>query len=300
MIWIALLVFLLLWFSLWVRQLLRLKSIINPFPSPNFIKIPDFQIHYQQIGQGPDVVLLHGIASNLYCWRQIATLMKDRFRLTLIDWPGFGLSTKDIWQDYGLEAQSTRLNQILDQLNIEKTFLVGHSMGGAISIWYSHRHPERVRALALISPATIPSVIKIDLHLISGLGLLFYPLIGRHLVRWAMQKVLHRHDLISRESIDAFLYPYALNFRTPICFFKAIKALRDTRFFESIKKLAIPIKVLRGEHDQLIINDDLLTFLKRFSSTDNLICNQNAGHNAMEDDPPWVSDHITRHFLLHL
>lgn len=108
------------------------------------------EVHYQQKGAGPDVVLVHGITSCLAQWyvEILPTLARD-YRVTMYDLRGHGLSQMTE-HGYSSFDMSTDLLALLDHLGIERPILVGHSFGGAISLHLALRHAERVRAVAVL------------------------------------------------------------------------------------------------------------------------------------------------------
>jgi pimeloyl-ACP methyl ester carboxylesterase len=105
------------------------------------------QIYYQSHGDGPVIVLAHGIGGNHAIWfRQIEPLAQTN-RVITFDHRGFGLS-RDL-DGRGRSAFVDDLTALLDHLGIEKAALVGQSMGAGTCIGFAHASPERVAALAI-------------------------------------------------------------------------------------------------------------------------------------------------------
>src|SRR5258706_8468964 len=92
------------------------------------------QQHYQMRGEGPDVVLLHGVTSNLAVWYNgVLPVLSSEFRVTAYDLRGHGLS--DLTPNgYSSRDMSEDLHGLLDALEIRDAILVGHSFGGAIAL----------------------------------------------------------------------------------------------------------------------------------------------------------------------
>jgi 2-hydroxy-6-oxonona-2,4-dienedioate hydrolase/2-succinyl-6-hydroxy-2,4-cyclohexadiene-1-carboxylate synthase len=109
-------------------------------------------LHYQQIGQGPNVVMIHGITGNQAIWHLevIPALMRE-YRLTAYDLRGHGYSDMPP-AGYTTADHALDLNRLLDALGIERTHLVGHSFGADIALQYTILYPERVGRLALVEP----------------------------------------------------------------------------------------------------------------------------------------------------
>jgi len=116
-------------------------------------------IHYQRMGQGPDVVMVHGIASNLALWLNIQRALLGEFRVTTYDLRGHGYSDAPA-TGYTSADMADDLNALLNELGIKQTYLVGHSFGGLVALHYTVLHPERVIKLVLADtgiPAVEPS-----------------------------------------------------------------------------------------------------------------------------------------------
>ncbi len=104
-------------------------------------------IYWQAHGEGPAVVLAHGIGGNHAIWyRQLGPLARAN-RVILFDHRGFGLSRDH--DGRGRDAFVEDLTALLDHLGEDKVALVGQSMGAGTCIGFAHRAPERVAALAI-------------------------------------------------------------------------------------------------------------------------------------------------------
>ena len=105
------------------------------------------EIYWQALGEGPAVVLAHGIGGNHAIWyRQLDALSRSN-RVITFDHRGFGLS-RDL-DGRGRDAFIDDLTALLDHLGETRVALVGQSMGAGTCIGFAHRAPERVAALAI-------------------------------------------------------------------------------------------------------------------------------------------------------
>lgn len=119
--------------------------------------INEIRMHYQQKGQGPDVVLIHGVTGNLALWYlNILPRLPEGYRVTVYDLRGHGHSEVTP-TGYTSAAMAEDLHALLEHLEIEKAFLVGHSFGGVIALHYAVLHPERAHAL-LPMDAGVPAL----------------------------------------------------------------------------------------------------------------------------------------------
>lgn len=99
--------------------------------------------------QAPALVLLHGLRGFSGTWRQLANSLSGDYHLVALDQRGRGESDWDKEQNYYTDAYLSDLEGIVDQLNLERFALLGHSMGGATAYVYGARHPERLSALLI-------------------------------------------------------------------------------------------------------------------------------------------------------
>jgi pimeloyl-ACP methyl ester carboxylesterase len=98
------------------------------------------------------LVLLHGLGATKSSWLTVVPQLARRFRVVAIDLPGFGASSKPRGR-YDAPWFATQVRSFLDASDIESAFVAGNSMGGRIAMEVAMRHPDRVRAIACLSPA---------------------------------------------------------------------------------------------------------------------------------------------------
>ncbi|RDK10249.1 alpha/beta fold hydrolase [Cupriavidus lacunae] len=126
-------------------------------PPGRFVEVPGARLHVVERGQGPAVLLVHGLSGQLenFGYGMIGPLAEN-FRVIAVDRPGAGHSTRTPGSAADLPAQADALAALCDKLGLERPLVVGHSLGGAIALALAIRHPERVGGLALIAPLTHP------------------------------------------------------------------------------------------------------------------------------------------------
>ncbi|MBB3036771.1 alpha/beta fold hydrolase [Hoyosella altamirensis] len=107
-------------------------------------------LRYVDVGEGPPVILVHGLLGSHASWgSQIDKLARD-FRVIAVDLYGCGGSDK-FKGDYSLSAHAASLRDLMQHLDIEKAAFVGHSYGGGVSMQMLYLFPERVERLCLVS-----------------------------------------------------------------------------------------------------------------------------------------------------
>jgi pimeloyl-ACP methyl ester carboxylesterase len=121
----------------WLRRLLRRPPLLHVAGD---------------VGAGPPVVLLHGIASSSVTFENVVPLIVERHRAISIDLLGFGASPAPADAGYTLEEHVAALHRTLRHLRLRRFVLVGHSMGALIATRYAATYRRRVTRLVIVSP----------------------------------------------------------------------------------------------------------------------------------------------------
>lgn len=110
-------------------------------------------IHYVDEGQGPPLLLIHGLAGSAANFQAIIPLLSQHFRVVAPDLLGFGLSDRPPDGDYSHRGQARLLRHFMERLGILKVSLLGHSLGGLVALRFASLFPERVDRLILVCSA---------------------------------------------------------------------------------------------------------------------------------------------------
>ncbi len=113
-----------------------------------YAEVNGTRLAWQQMGSGPDVILVHGLAASRAFWFAHALTLQQHFRVTLFDLPGHGYSDRPA-TGYDCLSMGRSLLGLMDHLDIADALLVGHSYGGGASIEAAVMAPDRVNGLAL-------------------------------------------------------------------------------------------------------------------------------------------------------
>lgn len=114
------------------------------------IKANGIQIHYEEVGEGPPLLLIMGLSAEASLWEKHVEEYRKHFRCILMDNRGAGQS--DAPQGpYSTKMLADDCAGLLDALNLERVHVCGISMGAAVSQWLSIAHPQRVRSQILVS-----------------------------------------------------------------------------------------------------------------------------------------------------
>jgi magnesium chelatase accessory protein len=116
----------------------------------------DIRWHVQVMGQGPELLLLHGTGASVHSWRELAPLLATRFRVIAPDLPGHGLSSSPAFDRFSLPAMARALHELLTRLQVAPRVAAGHSAGAAILIRMTLSGYIRPRVLVSVNGALVP------------------------------------------------------------------------------------------------------------------------------------------------
>jgi len=118
------------------------------------IQANNLTFHYWQSGQGPDVVLVHGLGGNLAAWHLgIVPELQQEYRVLTYDLRGHGRS--DAAPGYTTGDMARDLRGIVDALDIQKAVFIGHSWGADAVLHFAQLNPERVSELVVVEGALL-------------------------------------------------------------------------------------------------------------------------------------------------
>jgi pimeloyl-ACP methyl ester carboxylesterase len=174
-------------------------------PTGKFIDIDGNRIHYVETGEGRPIVFLHGLGAQLYQFA--GPLFGDfgpGYRLVALDRPGSGYSRRARGASGGLSEQARVVRRFIEELGLERPLVVGHSLGGAVTLALAVEHPDAISGVALLSPLT---------HMEKALRPEFKALyIPSRLVRWIVSNTIAipRSFRFAEATLDFIFSPQAM------------------------------------------------------------------------------------------
>ena len=224
------------------------------------VRVLGSPVRYKVAGEGEPLVLVHGLSGSTRWWaRNIPTLAKH-YRVYLMNLPGFGTIRRPR-QRFVLAEATSWLLAWMEAVGIEGAHLVGHSMGGYLSVRIAARRPEMVRNLVLVDPAGVPS----GKSMLGHLG----PLL-----------------LAARYGTPAFLPLLARDalYAGPLTLLRTTRDLLAEDVRGDLRRVETPTLLVWGENDPLIPSS--VGDLMRAEVPDSrLLVIERAGHNPMFDRP---------------
>jgi pimeloyl-ACP methyl ester carboxylesterase len=191
-------------------------------------QVGGWPVRYEAAGEGEPVVLVHGLSGSTRWWSRNISEIAERYRVYLVDLPGFG-TMRRLRRRFILAEAADWLSEWMDAAGLERAHLVGHSMGGYICLHLAASRPEAVRRLVLVAPAGVPT----GRSMAGYLG----PLFGA--------------ALYARPSFLPVLARDAL--RTgPATLWRAARDLLAEDLREDLRRVATPTLLVWGERDTLV------------------------------------------------
>ena len=109
------------------------------------------QLHYQTLGQGQPLILLHGLFGSSNNWGTVAKNFSQHYLVICVDLRNHGNSPHSASQSYANMADD--LLELCDALSLERIHLLGHSLGGKVAMQFATHHPDRVEKLIVVDMA---------------------------------------------------------------------------------------------------------------------------------------------------
>lgn len=237
-------------------------------------------LHYEVLGRGHPVILLHGWLGSWGLWQETMAYLGQYFRTYALDFWGFGESGKQ-QPTFSVQDFVAMVYQFMDRLGIEQAPLVGHSMGGTVSLSFAIQYPERVSKVVVIGSPIVGSSLALMLKLAGyrAIALMVFN------AMWALRLGLKLSgSIISSDPNFYQMMDRDLSKTTLESFLLSISSLRKTDLRPELSKINIPSLGMYGNKDVIVHPDQWQPmqagitncYIKRY---------ENAGHFIMLDKP---------------
>lgn len=124
---------------------------------------------YRMTGDGPPIVLIHGMAGSSETWAPLLEPLGRSATVIAPDMPGHGASAKPRG-DYSLGALASGIRDLLIMLGVDRATIVGHSLGGGVAMQFAYQFPERCERLVLVSSGGLGREVSALLRALSAPG----------------------------------------------------------------------------------------------------------------------------------
>lgn len=203
---------------------------------PRQIETARGSIRYFDLGDGPPLLLVHGLMTSSYSWRYVMQALAESHRVVVPDLPGSGESAQDPSAPHGPEAMSVWLADFMDRLDIPRWDVIGNSLGGVFSLRFALDHPGRVSRLGIMHSPGFPEMrIRLMRGLLSvpPLRAAFVAYLRRRGDRFVSKNVHYARPIMSGEEV----VEYGGIFRTDAGAKTFARILRDSLPPAELKRL---------------------------------------------------------------
>lgn len=245
-----------------------------------FVTIDGNKIRYLEYGESDDhIVLIHGLGASAERWEFVIPEFSKHYNVIVPDLIGFGHSDKPL-VDYTTDFFTDFLGNFLHKLEINKTNIIGSSLGGQITAEFTSKNQDVIENLVLVSPSGIMkhSTPALDAYVMAAL----YP--DLDVAKNAFEMMSGSSRVINQKIIDDFVLRMKLP-NAKMAFMSTLLGLKNAEVItKSLQKISVPSLIIWGEDDPVIpikYADDFVSSIQdcRFYMMDN------CGHTPYVDDP---------------
>jgi len=234
-----------------------MQAVAYPYPVQYTSLQPNIQLAYMDIGSGEETYLfIHGLANYAPVWKYQLQHLNEQVRCIAVDLPGNGLSPTGDYP-YGVFFYAETIKLFCEKLQLSNITLVGHSMGGQISMILALRYPWLFQKIRLIAPAGIElysDLDKIILNNLLTLGDFLYSDVF-HLQQAIKESFFQKHpdqQIIIDELTQLMHHQNNHEWRKMAK--SCIQSMLNQPVHAFLPQLEIPVQIIFGKNDHLIPN----------------------------------------------
>lgn len=223
-----------------------------------YVNVDGIETHYVAAGEGPPLLLFHGLGASVITWRDNFDALAERFKVYAIDLPGHGDTDKP---DYSYDPYDMidYIASLVKTLELERPAMIGNSIGGGVALMLALRQPDLVSSLVLVDSAALGKEISVYIRLAS------LPLVGSIIesskvggTRFMLQNVFHDQSFATQDLAQELYRSRQM----PGAKEAVVRVLRQTVnlwgvrsrfiFVDELKNLKMPLMVVWGAQDRIL------------------------------------------------
>jgi pimeloyl-ACP methyl ester carboxylesterase len=207
-------------------------------------------MYYKVSGKGKAVVLLHGFIEEGSMWNDVAKSLSQTHKVLVPDLPGFGKSEiNNPKQEISMKGYAEEVYAMLQKEKVKKCIMLGHSMGGYITLYFAEKHPEMLYAFGLINSHCFEDTPEKKANRKKGIEF-----IRQHgtkpFVTELYRSIFHETFIKKNKKLVDSLITKALKYK-PEAVIKANEAMMKRKGKENVLKNAtVPVLFINGKEDQ--------------------------------------------------
>jgi pimeloyl-ACP methyl ester carboxylesterase len=244
-------------------------------------------VHYEVYGRGKPVILLHGWLGSWGLWQDTMSFLGRYYRTYALDFWGFGESGKKR-ETYAVQDFVSLVDQFMEQLGIANAPLVGHSMGGTVSLSVAIKYPQRVSKVVVVGSPIVGSSLALPLKWAGYKPIAFMLFNMMGVFRFGMRAA---SPIICRDARFADMMDRDLSRTTVESFLLSIASLRRTDLRPWLGQISVPAMGMYGDRD-VIVHPRQWEPMKRGISHAHIERFPSAGHFPMLEEPQSFSERL--------
>lgn len=264
-----------------------------------YITIQGLQIAYTRSGKGESVLLIHGITTSSFIWRNIIPGLSKDYDVIAVDLLGCGNSSKDLSADYSIKNQALVLSDLLKELDLGKTHIIGHDIGGGIAQIMAVKFPDLVRDMVLINTIgynywPVQPITTMRTPIFRQFAMMS---LDMGMLQKLIKKGLYKKESYTEE-FKSLVWEEMANKKRRKSFLHFAKCLNNQHLMEiasELKNIEFPVLIIRGEGD-LYLNSIISTRLEEDIPTGEILRIRTGGHFLQEDEPVLLVEKISEFY----
>lgn len=255
----------------------------------------DKKIHYRLNGNGQPVFLIHGFGEDGQIWNHQVEHLKNKFRIIVPDLPGSGKSA--MIDDMSIEGMAEVIHAIIREEDIDTCSIIGHSMGGYITLAFMEEYWNHVSAFGLFHSSSFAD--GKEKKATRQKAIEFIQQNGAYeFLKTAIPNLFSDESKLKIKSTVDQLIEKGNNFlpQSLVSYYEAMINRPDRT--EILKKATVPVLFVMGTHDKAVPMEDSLK-QSHLPEKAYIHILQNAGHMGMLEEKD-RSNHILEEFLLEI
>ncbi len=258
-----------------------------------FKTVAGIPVHISDTLKGEKVlVLLHGYLETLYVWEEFSKLLSDSYRIVTIDIPGHGLS--GALPVNTMANCADLINELLENLEINNAAILGHSMGGYISIEAIKRHPGRFSALIMMHSSPFADSEEKRAERLREVELVKQGKLNS-ITRLSVPKMFAPHNKLKmKTNIEEITELAEIHDNDGvIALIKGMMNRDDNADF--LRSTSTPLLMIFGNHDNYISVEAAQKFISTMEKPDYYFL-ENSGHSGFIEEPLLTAE-LCKQFL---
>ncbi|WP_226669498.1 alpha/beta hydrolase [Metabacillus litoralis] len=262
----------------------------------NTMNILGVKVHYEMYEKNrlnPVIVLIHGFLSSSFSFRKIIPILQKDFTIVAIDLPPFGKTEKSTKFVHSYTNMAKIVIELIQALQIKNAFIVGHSMGGQVSLNAAKQRPDLFHKVVLLCSSGYMKGVSPTLKFGS-----YFPYFYLGIKHWLasqgilknLHNVVHDRSLIDQEMMDGYMEPFTDD-RIFMALNRMIRDHEGDLSTEDLNLIEQPSLLIWGNEDR-VVPIHIGERLRKDLPNSTFVSFKHTGHLVPEEKPEHVSEKI--------